>query len=80
MGDRFIVCERGEVHREKFAPFVGSSHVRDEAGFELFVLFGAVLVVEDAVLFVAETDAGEEVFRGVAVVTAGEVFVFPTPC
>ena len=61
VGDGFVVCVRGNFWREVFAPFSCASHVLDDARDERVVFFFRVLFVEDAVLFVFEAGATEDV-------------------
>ena len=75
--NRLVVCEGREFGGEEFAVSVYPAtlvdvghciHVFYDPGDKGFVFFLCVLFVEDAVLFVAEADAGETVGNGLAVV------------
>src|SRR3989344_4054643 len=70
LGNGFVVGEGREFRREEFAVFIYSAflvciwhlvHMFHDAWYELHVFLFGVLLVKDAVGFVAEADAGEEV-------------------
>ena len=81
LGYGFVVPERAEAGREKFSPLAGLPlgalakrgflHMFDDLWNKFFILLFGVLFVEDAVGFVAETDAGEEMRGRVTIDTVG---------
>ncbi len=68
----FVIPEESQARGEKFSPFSGRAHVVDDFRDQCFVFLLGVLFVEDAVLLVPETDAGETVFRSIAALAVVE--------
>lgn len=60
---RLVVSEGRDRTREKFSPLARLFHMFDNARNESFVFFLGILLVENAVFLVAETNAAEEVGR-----------------
>jgi hypothetical protein len=61
LSNGFVVAEGRDARREEFSPLPCFPHVLYDPRDEYFVLVPRILLVEDAVLFVTQADAGEEV-------------------
>ncbi|EKD29881.1 MAG: hypothetical protein ACD_78C00228G0001 [uncultured bacterium (gcode 4)] len=62
MRNGFIVSERRNGWWEKFSPFSPLAHMLDDFRHECFILFFGVLFIQNAIGFIAETDAAKQVW------------------
>lgn len=56
----FVISERGNACREIFSPFTGLPHMLNDFRGKRFVFFLRILHIQDAMLFVFQADATEE--------------------
>jgi hypothetical protein len=61
LSNGFVVAEGRDARREEFSPLPCFLHVLYDPRDEYFVLVPRILLVEDAVLFVTQADAGETI-------------------